>query len=182
MIMDQKLLSPEAMLLAGSIIAVAVWYSRRPAPGGGEARPDAGRPADVADALKIQKDDFVSGNPAAKIVLIEYGDFQCPFCGRFFKTTEQEIKEKYIKSGEAVFVWRDFAFLGEESFRSAEAARCAGEQGKFWEYHDYLFNNQKGENEGAFSDQNQKQASPKKQSFNLGCRNFNFNNGRVFCF
>ena len=70
-----------------------------------------------------------------------------------------------MKSGEAAFVWRDFAFLGEESIRAAEAARCAGEQGKFWEYHDYLFNyiwdnyyskNISGENVGAFSDRNLK--------------------------
>ena len=154
--MDQKLLIPGAIILAGVIVAGAVLYSRMPAPGGGEARPDAGRPADVANALKIQKDDFVLGNPAAKVVLIEYGDFQCPFCGRFFKTAESQIIENYVKSGKAAFVWRDFAFLGEESFRVASAARCAGEQGKFWEYHDYLFNNQRGENEGAFADGNLK--------------------------
>ena len=108
------------------------------------------------DAFKIRSDDFVLGNPTAKVVLIEYGDFQCPFCGRFFKTTEQELKETYIKEGKAALVWRDFAFLGEESFRAAEAAKCAAEHGKFWEYHDHLFNNQKGENEGAFADANLK--------------------------
>ena len=155
--MDQKLLIPSSIILAGVIIAGAVIYSRvPPAPGVGEARPDAGRPLSNEDALKIQKDDFVLGNPSAKVVLIEYGDFQCPFCGRFFQTVEKQITETYIKTGKAAFIWRDFAFLGEESFRAAEAARCAGEQGKFWDYHDHLFNNQKGENERAFSNQNLK--------------------------
>ncbi len=155
--MDNKLLIPGAIVLAGAIVAGAVWFPLMPAPrGGGEARLDAGRPADTAEALKIRQDDFVLGSPAAKVAIIEYGDFQCPFCGRFFQTAEKQIIEAYVKTGKAAFVWRDFAFLGEESFRSAEAARCAGEQGKFWDYHDHLFNNQQGENEGAFSDPNLK--------------------------
>jgi len=125
----------------------------------------ASQSSNLPDALKIREDDFVLGSPAAKVVVVEYGDFQCPFCGKFFKTAEQQLKETYLKSGETAFLWRDFAFLGEESIRAAEAARCAGEQGKFWEYHDYLFNyiwdnyyskNINGENVGAFSDRNLK--------------------------
>lgn len=155
--MEQRMLIPGAIVLAGVIVAGAVLYARiSPVPGkapgvGGAQTPGVEEGADI---LKIRQDDFILGSPAAKAAIIEYGDFQCPFCGRFFQTAEQEIKEKYVKTGKAVFVWRDFAFLGEESFRSAEAARCAGEQGKFWDYHDNLFNNQRGENEGAFSDQN----------------------------
>ena len=53
-------------------------------------------------------------------------------------------------------VWRDFAFLGPESFWAAEAARCANDQGKFWQYHDILFNRQNGENQGAFVKDNLK--------------------------
>lgn len=156
--MDQKLLIPGAIILAGVIVAGAVLYSRLPPSGNTLGVKSSKTPSveERGDSLKIQKDDFILGSSAAKVVLIEYGDFQCPFCGRFFKTTEQQLKETYIKQGKAVFVWRDFAFLGEESFRAAEAARCAGEQGKFWDYHDHLFGNQRGENEGAFGDQNLK--------------------------
>ena len=157
--MDNKLLIPSAIVLAGVIIAGALLYTKIPPAGekpGFETAKKPGFEKADADALKIRKDDFVLGSPAAKVAIIEYGDFQCPFCGKFFKTTERQIIETYVKSGEAAFIWRDFAFLGEESFRAAEAARCAGEQGKFWEYHDHIFNNQKGENEGAFSDQNLK--------------------------
>ena len=145
--MENKLLIPGAIILAGVIIAGAVWYSRMP---------PSGKTLERGDSLKIRQDDFVLGNPAAKVVLIEYGDFQCPFCGWFFQTTEKQVIEAYVKTGKAAFLWRDFAFLGEESFRAAEAARCAGEQGKFWEYHDHLFNSQRGENEGAFADGNLK--------------------------
>ena len=150
--MDNKLFIPGAIILAGVIVAGAVGHSQAPAPG----KTPGVEEGVASDVLKIQKDDFVLGSPAAKVVLIEYGDFQCPFCGRFAKTTEKQIIETYVKTGKAAFVWRDFAFLGEESFRTAEAARCAGEQGKFWGYHDYLFNNQRGENEGAFADANLK--------------------------
>jgi len=150
--MDNKLLIPSSIVLAAVIIAGAVLYTNMPA-SPNQPGDNAGKlPANSGDALKVRKDDFILGNPAAKVVLVEYGDFQCPFCGKFFKTTEKQLVDIYIKQGKAVLVWRDFAFLGEESFRAAEAARCAGEQNKFWEYHDYLFNNQRGENEGAFAD------------------------------
>lgn len=150
--MDQKLLVPSSIVLAGVIIAGAVLYSNLPK----NPLLDKEGKGEAGDAFKIRQDDFILGNPAAKIVLVEYGDFQCPFCGRFFSTTERQLKETYIKEGKAALIWRDFAFLGEESFRAAEAARCAGEQGKFWQYHDYLFNHQNGENEGAFADINLK--------------------------
>src|SRR3989344_5143138 len=157
--MDQKFLIPSSIILAGVVIALAVLYSKIPSAPSSTSDVKSAKTSDVfpgAEALRIRRDDFVLGSPAAKVAIIEYGDFQCPFCGRFFQTTEKEIIEKYVKTGKAAFLWRDFAFLGEESFRAAEAARCAGEQRKFWEYHDYLFNGQRGENEGAFSDQNLK--------------------------
>ncbi len=91
------------------------------------------------------------GNPDAKVVVIEFGDYQCPFCGRFFKETFPTLKNKYIDTGKVKFVYMDFAFLGQESNDASEAAKCAAEQNKFWEYHDMLFSNQKGENEGAFN-------------------------------
>ncbi len=100
----------------------------------------------------ISSDFILSGGSGATVTVLEYGDFQCPFCGRFFKETEKTIIDGYLKDGKINFVYRDFAFLGPESIRSAEAARCAGEQNKFWEYHDYLFNHQNGENQGNFSD------------------------------
>ena len=98
--------------------------------------------------------DRTLGKTQAKVTVIEYADFQCPFCGVFFKNTEGVIVNNYVKTGKARFIYRDYAFLGPESERSAEAARCAGDQGKFWEYHDYLFGHQNGENQGNFSDLN----------------------------
>src|SRR3989344_8910929 len=100
---------------------------------------------------KELKNNQVLGSPDAPVTFVEFGDFQCPFCERFYQTTEKELIEKYVKTGQVKFIWRDFAFLGQESYDAAVAARCAGEQGKFWEYHNYLFENQRGENQGGFS-------------------------------
>ncbi|HEY0220819.1 MAG TPA: DsbA family protein [Candidatus Paceibacterota bacterium] len=105
---------------------------------------------------EIPKGAPVLGDPNAKITIIEFSDFQCPFCGKFFTQTFPEIKKLYIDTGKAKLVYLDFAFLGEESTDAARAAKCAGEQGKFWEYHDELFYNQKGENQGAFNKSNLK--------------------------
>jgi len=103
----------------------------------------------------ISDSDFVIANEDSSVaneaIIIEYADFQCPFCGKFFKETEETLIKDYVDAGKVRFVYRDFAFLGKESLKAAEAARCAGDQGKFWEYHDYLYNHQNGENQGAFS-------------------------------
>jgi len=104
----------------------------------------------------VSNSDFKLGNSTAPITIIEYTDFQCPFCGKFFQETEQTVMNDYIKAGKIELVHRDFSFLGNESTMAAEAARCAGDQGKFWEYHDYLFTHQAGENHGNFSNVNLK--------------------------
>ena len=67
---------------------------------------------------------------------------------------EPELEKKYIENSTLRLEWRDFPWLGQESVNAAVAARAAQEQGKFWEYHDILYQNQKGENRGAFSDEN----------------------------
>lgn len=96
------------------------------------------------------------GDTNTKVEIVVFADFQCPYCGKFQQAVYPEIKKDYIDTGKASLVYQDFTFLGEESDISAQAAKCAGEQGKFWEYHDYLFSHQKGENQGAFSLKNQK--------------------------
>jgi len=96
------------------------------------------------------------GDPNAPVTIIEFGDFQCPFCGRFFVQTEPQLDEAYIQSGKVRFGYFHFAFLGPESNWAAEASECASDQDKFWEYHDILYCSQSGENQGAFSKDNLK--------------------------
>lgn len=156
-----------AIIIAGIIIAGAVLLKGSNAPTSQNGN-DNGIPLTTLAPVGI--DDKTLGNPKAKITLVLYEDFQCPFCGAvsgLASDTEaiQYLKKidpswtpfmtgvnEYVKKGDVRFVYRDWAFLGPESTKSAEAARCAGDQGKFWEYHDYLYAHQNGENKGNFSD------------------------------
>ena len=93
----------------------------------------------------------VLGRADAAIVIREYGDFQCTSCGAFFRAVEPQVRAAYIDTGIARLEWHDFAWIGQESLDAANAARCAGDQGKFWEFHDLLYRSQSGENQGAFA-------------------------------
>ncbi len=92
------------------------------------------------------------GDPNAPVKIIEYADFQCPYCMQFHQDTEPQIIAQYVKTGKVYFEYHSVgAFLGEESGAAAQAAYCAGDQGKFWEYHDTLFSHWTGENVGDFT-------------------------------
>lgn len=92
------------------------------------------------------------GDPNAPVTIVEYSDFQCPFCRRFHENTLPQIVEIYVREGDVYFVYRNFPFLGQESLEAANASLCAAQQGEFWPYADYLFANQTGENVGAFTE------------------------------
>jgi protein-disulfide isomerase len=98
----------------------------------------------------------VLGEKNAKVTIVEFADFQCPFCARYYEDVEKKIIEEYVNTGKAKFAFRHYAFLGQESIDAANATECANEQDKFWEYHNYLYENPGGENEGAFSKDNLK--------------------------
>jgi protein-disulfide isomerase len=89
----------------------------------------------------LAKDGAQRGSDKAPVVLIEFSDFRCSFCRKFWQTTLPELDKKYISMGKVRFIYRHFAVLGKPSELAAQAAECAGEQGKFWEYHDKLFSN-----------------------------------------
>lgn len=149
---------PFSIIVAGALIAGAVVYSNNSGPSGTLPTAQVGgavaeAPADLTD---LEADGPVLGNPAAPVTIVEFADYQCPFCGRFHATAAKQIIDTYVKTGKAKFIYRDFAFLGPESGWAAEAAYCAEAQGKFWEYHDYLYEHQSGENEGAFTKENLK--------------------------
>ncbi len=89
----------------------------------------------------------IKGNKNAKVAIVEFGDFRCPFCERFFQETEPSLLKDYVDSGKAQFAFRHFQFLGPASVVAGNAAECANEQGKFWEFHDYLYKNQPSESD-----------------------------------
>lgn len=87
------------------------------------------------------------GDKNAKVTVIEFGDFRCPFCEKLFTDVEPNLKKDYIDTGKVKFYFRHYAFLGPASTVAANAAECANEQGKFWEMHDYLFQHQPNESD-----------------------------------
>jgi len=89
-------------------------------------------------------DDPVKGEPNAPVTIVEFSDFQCPFCQRFFAQTLPLIEENYIKTGKVKLVYRDLPIesIHPNAFSAHMAAECADEQGKFWDYHDILFSKQ----------------------------------------
>src|SRR3989344_5264173 len=123
-----------SILIAALIISGALIYSFGPRPGG-DLLPEE----EITQTAPPIEGEPLLGDLEAPLTLIEYSDYQCPFCGKFFSETEQLIRENYIQTGKVNFVYKDLAFLGPESVAAAEAAQCAFEQGKFWEYHDALF-------------------------------------------
>lgn len=90
----------------------------------------------------------VMGNQNAPVTIVEFADFQCPFCEKFFTDTEGQIINNYVKTGKAKFAFRNYSFLGADSNTLAEGAYCAQEQNKFWQYHDFIYSHQGQENTG----------------------------------
>jgi len=74
----------------------------------------------------------VLGNKNAKVTLVEFADFRCPFCERWFKDVKSNLMKDYIDTGKVKFAFRHFAFLGQQSTWAAEASECANEQNNFW--------------------------------------------------
>lgn len=84
------------------------------------------------------------GKADAPITLIEFTDYQCPFCSRFHSSTMQQLKKKYVATGKLRIIVQDYPLqFHKQAKGAARAAQCANEQGKYWEYRDLLFKNQK---------------------------------------
>jgi len=109
----------------------------------------------------ITLDTPLKGDPSAPITLIEFGDFQCPNCGRFARDTSPQIKSSYVESGKVSIAFKHFPVVGPDSKPAAMASQCANDQGMFWEFHDELYYNQGHENSGWANRDNLKQTASK---------------------
>jgi len=96
----------------------------------------------------IENGSPILGNSFASITILEWGDYQCTFCYRFHESSLNIILEEYVNQGKVKLVFKDFPLNGPDSILAAEAAHCAEDQGKYWEYHDELYNNWGGERTG----------------------------------
>lgn len=159
-----------AVIVIGALLVAAALIYPNLKPVGEVASADSyERPMVNANAM---------GDPNAPIKIEEFSDYQCPFCARFSEETERQIVESYVTDGTVYFVYRSFGnFIGPESQAAAEAAYCAGDQNKYWEYHDILFANQTGENVGAYTDR-RLQAFAETLSLDMEAFNDCFNSGK----
>jgi protein-disulfide isomerase len=126
------------------------------------------RPSDTdvpeIDYASIPSSETVLGNSAATVQIVEYADYQCPFCADFALDVAPLLIDDFVSTGQATFEFRVFPFLGDadltspdnESVQAAEASYCAMDQGKYWEYNHALFEHHDGENEGAYANDNLK--------------------------
>lgn len=89
--------------------------------------------------IRVEGETF-QGSATARVGIIEYADYQCPFCGEFFRDLYPRMEQEYIRPGKVKFFYRDMPLsFHPEAMAAARAARCAGDQGKFWQMHDSLF-------------------------------------------
>jgi protein-disulfide isomerase len=103
---------------------------------------------------KITMDTFllngspILGDPNAPITLVEFGDYQCHYCNVFFESIEDDIIKNYVETGKVKMIFKDYNIIGPDSVKASQGAHCANDQGLFWEYHDILYSNWTGENNG----------------------------------
>jgi protein-disulfide isomerase len=150
------------MVVGALLLATVQAYTGKGLPPGRQANQPAeaaAAPTDVpVDTRQLTiRAANVKGPDTAAVTIYEFADFQCPFCLRAFETTNPQLWDTYVSEGKVRFVFKHYAILGQESTWAAEAAECAADQGKFWEYHDELFKQQKiagAENVGAFTKDN----------------------------
>ncbi|MFC5070060.1 DsbA family protein [Kitasatospora cinereorecta] len=106
----------------------------------------------LALARRDAEDPLAVGRADAPVVLIEYADFQCPFCGKFARDTEPELIRSYVDKGILRIEWRNFPVFGQESEQAARAAWAAGQQQKFWQFHEEAYSKTRERNQGAFAE------------------------------
>jgi len=133
---DLELLKTDMEVIKGQLGQVLRLLSQRPVQGGAAANGPVHM--SVADAPMLGRAD-------AQVTLVEFSDYECPFCQRFFAMTFPALKKEYVDTGKVRYVFRDFPLdqIHPQARQLAEAAHCAGEEGKYWEMHDVLFRGQK---------------------------------------
>ncbi|MEV4435258.1 DsbA family protein [Streptomyces sp. NPDC049555] len=92
-----------------------------------------------ATSRRKQGDALAVGKPDAPVVLVEWADYQCSYCGRFTRETQPQLIKKYVDAGVLRIEFRNFPIFGKDSERAARASWAAGKQGRFWQLHDLLF-------------------------------------------
>jgi protein-disulfide isomerase len=149
---DLEAIKKQIQALAAGQIAIQkqleeirTMLKERPIAGAAAPAPMPARPAGPQPGALVNLAGApTKGAATAKVTLVEISDFQCPFCGRFFRDTLPQLQKEYIDTGKVRQVFRNLPLesLHPFAFKASEAAMCADDQGKYWPMHDQLFNNQ----------------------------------------
>lgn len=114
--------------------------------------------ADNSKSTKLSLDTRngspVLGDPSSPVTIIEFGDYQCPFCKRWNENTKPAIEKNMIETGDVSLIYVDFAIIGSDSITAHSGSYCAAEQGMYWKYHDFIYSKQGHENDGWASSTN----------------------------
>lgn len=123
------------------LVAIIVGASAQKKPGA-VAEPSPA-PTETSTSLHLERripgDPMALGSVDAPVVMVEYSDYRCPFCGVFARDSMPELVKEYVDAGQLRIEWRDLALFGEQSVRAAVAGRAAGVQDKFWEFNKAVY-------------------------------------------
>jgi len=119
-----------------------------------QASSGSASPQEISFATFTNNASPVLGDKNAPITLVEFGDYQCFFCNKFFHETEEKIVNEYVRTGKVKIIFKDYTIIGPDSNVAAHGSHCADEQGSFWDYHNVLYDNWNGENNGWASPEN----------------------------
>ncbi|MFC5184568.1 DsbA family protein [Actinomadura harenae] len=161
----RRLIIAGAALLVAAVLIAALAFARS----GGDAPPKAAAPPAKAAASaspmvapptsgkpgqphRVNGDPYALGRVDAPVVMVEYSDFQCPFCGRFARETKPRLIRDYVDTGVLRIEWRNFPIFGPESRNAARAGYAAALQGRFWGFHDLVYAKPHRRNAGDLAD------------------------------
>lgn len=155
---QRRVMTPLLVAFVAAVVAVVAFIATRPDNSTNSSKSASDQTASVSGgdvpkefrhlARRQTADPLAQGKANAPVVMVEFSDFQCPYCGQFARTTEPKLVDKYVKKGVLRIEWRDFPYFGKESYDAALAARAAGKQGGFWKLHDALYTHQAPPNSG----------------------------------
>ena len=114
----------------------------------------ADNPSSTKLSLDTRGGSPVLGDESAPVTIVEFGDYQCPFCKRWNETVKPSIENDFIDTGKAKLIFVDFAIIGPDSVTVHSGSYCAAEQGLYWKYHDFVYANQGHENDGWANSEN----------------------------
>jgi protein-disulfide isomerase len=173
------ILSLAVVLLVIVVLGAFAWYFLSPSSmstGGVQPSSTASISSSLATSL-LSGTPPTLGSTSAPVTIVEFGDYQCPTCGEWYRSQEVQLIQNLVNSGKAKLVWRDFDYYGPDSVTASIAAYAAGEQGKFWQFHDLLFQSQRSPNSGWASKQNVRVLA-QQLGLNMTLFDQSFNSGR----